>query len=155
MKYFLFAICILMLNGCSKEEHTLYIAFLINSTAHNIEIHPYFAGIVPADKIITLNGGGNKEIANGMYRGTGKDPVFLSEYMTGADSLVVIFDQLYSITHYGNPPLILNTKHYFFSSPRNIGNVKNYQIESRKLGKHSIENKFTFIFIEQDYLDAK
>ncbi len=145
----------LLFTSCHKEESTLYYAYLKNTTSHKVEIRPFFSGSIPADKVITLLANETKEIANGMDRGIGNQG-FSSSYFGGPnDSVVVLFDNLYSITHYFNTPTTLNSKYYLFTSLRNIGNPKSYLLEKRDISKYQRENKFTFEFKEQDYLDAR
>ena len=155
MKMLFALITISLIPSCTKESITIYYAYLKNTTMHKIEMKPYFSGVVRNDKVVTLLAGEVKQIADGSYRGIGNQAIFLSEYMTGADSLVVVFDDMFPIIHYGITPPSTAPKYYLFTSNRNVGNSKNYKLETRDLNKHKRENTFTFYFIEQDYLDAR
>ena len=155
MKYLLLFGFILFLNGCSKERMTLYYANLKNTTSHKIEIRPYFNGIVPSEKIIVLLPNDIKQIAEGTMRGI-SGYGFISGYFGGPnDSVIIVFDNTFLITHYFNTPTSLNSKHYLFSSKRNIGNPESYKIISTDISKYKRENRHTYEFKEQDYLDAK
>lgn len=155
MKFLILILLILIsTQSCTKEQTTAYSASLENTTAHKIEIKPYIAGIVNSNKIITLLPNSKQEIANGIMPGLNKGG-FLSDNFTGADSLLIVFDNLYAIVHYGATPQNLNPRHYLFSAKRNVGNWRNYQITTANVSKHQRENIHVFNFIEQDYLDAK
>lgn len=148
--FLLFLIC-----SCIKERVTLYKAVLVNNTSHKIVIKPFFGGVNPSEKTITLLSNQNFEIASGSDRGFGNQG-FSSSYFGGPnDSVFVTFDDLYSITHYFNTPSSLATKHYLSSSIRNIGNPSSYSLQTNQLSKYQQENFFTYTFTEQDYLDAK
>lgn len=157
MKYIILLIALLPITGCTKEKITLYKAYLKNTTSHKIVIRPYFSGVVLPDKVITLLANNNNtfEIANGFVRGIVKYG-FSSGYFGGSnDSVIVVFDDIYSITHYFNTPASLNPKYYLATSHRNIGNPESYKIVSTDLSKYQRENVHTYEFTEQDYLDAK
>lgn len=156
MKIFFAIAVITLLAGCTKEESTLSYAYLKNGTSHKVEFRPYFSGNVPADKIIILLSNETKEIAKAVFaRGKGNHG-FSSSYFGGpGDSIIVVFDDLYSITHYSSTPASVNPKHYLFTSLRNIGNPKSYDLQSRDISKYQRENIYTYTFTEQDYLDAK
>ena len=155
MKYFLLVAIVHLLSGCTKEEMTLYKAYLKNTTSHKIEVKPYFGGVVSSDKIITLLANETKEIANGFDRGIVGNAGFNSQNLSGSDSLIIIFDNLYSITHYLNNPTSLAQKHYLYSSNRNLYNKDNYNYSYQDVSKHKRESTYMYNFIEQDYLDAR
>ena len=54
MKTILAILFLIASTSCTKEKSTNYYAHLKNKTAHKIVIKPYFQGVVPTDKIITL-----------------------------------------------------------------------------------------------------
>jgi hypothetical protein len=144
-----------LISSCIKERVTLYKATLVNNSSHKIVVKPYFSSVNPSDKTITLLTNQNFEIAYGTDPGFGNQG-FSSSYFGGPnDSVIVTFDDLYSITHYFNTPSSLSTKHYLFNSNRNIGNPVSYSLQTNRLSKYQQENIFTYTFIEQDYLDAK
>lgn len=146
----LFLIC-----SCIKERVTVYKATLVNNSSHKIVVYPFFSGVNPSEKTITLLTNQNFEIAYGSVQGLGTQG-FSSTYFGGPnDSVIVTFDDLYSITHYFNTPSVLAARHYLFSNTRNIGNPASYDLQTNRLSKYQQENIFTYTFTEQDYLDAK
>ena len=144
-----------LLASCIKEDTTNYYAYLKNTTGHQIKIIPYFSGALVQAHIVTLSPNEKKEIANGSARGLQNNGGFSSPYFSGADSLVVIFDSLYSITHYGSLPATVSRKYYLYSSRRNLGNYLSYQLQAKDISAHMRENTYTFEFVEQDYLDSR
>ncbi len=144
MKCILFCIILFyLLAGCKKEESTNYYAYLKNKTLHKIEIRPYVGNIFPADKVVKLLAGETKQIANGFDRGIVGNVGFNSSYLNASDSIVVIFDNLYSITHYFKSPVIFSTKYYLYSSLRNVGNYLSYIYTYQDLSKHKRESTYT------------
>ena len=132
MKYYSLFFFIIIFSSCKKEGTTNHIAYLKNKTNHIIEIRPFYAGLVQTENIIRLLENETKEIANGNDRGIASaEAGFTPKYFAGADSMIVVFDNLYSITHYTNTPLALAPKHYVFTSLRNIGNLKSYTVETK------------------------
>ena len=96
------------------------------------------------------------EFANGSQRGKLTVPGFNSKYSGGPnDSVIVIFDNLYKISHYANTPSSLAPKYYLNTSIRNIVNPKSYRFVSTPISKGGNKNDHYYDFIEQDYLDAR
>lgn len=154
MKYILLLFLVIS-SSCKKEEMTSYQAYIENTTSHKIVIHPFFSGTSPLEKRITLQSNEKFQIASGSDRGLGNQG-FSSSYFGGVnDSLIVVFDDLYSVTHYANTPSSLARKYYLFSSSRNISNPNSYLIQTNQISKYQQENTFTYKFVEQDYLDAR
>lgn len=141
--------------GCTKEKITIYKAFLKNTTNHEIKIIPYFSGITYSNKNVILHPGDSVKIGDGFDRGLVNHGGFSSEYLSGSDSLVVSFDNLYTITHYFTTPSTLSNKHYLYSSGRNLGNYLNWEYSYSDLSKNKREAIYLYKFIEQDFLDAK
>ena len=155
MNIFWSFIVTVFLGACTKEKITLYHANLKNNTTHKIEIKPYFNGTTSIDKIVTLMPNETHEIANGFDRGIVGNAGFTSRTFSGSDSIIVIFDNIYSITHYFNSPVFLSKKFYFLTSNRNIYNKDNYLYSYNDLSKNKRESNYVYEFIDQDYLDAK
>jgi len=142
--------------GCIKEYNSVYTATLINTTSHSIKILFYKGGAVLPTDTIALVQNQQFEFANGSQRGNLTNPGFSSKYFGNSnDSIVVIFDNLYKITHYGFTPLHLAPKYYLYVSPRNIGNPNSYRFVSTPISSHGNKNDHYYDFKEQDYLDAK
>jgi hypothetical protein len=156
MKYLVYSLIIsLFLLSCSKEKSTQYIATLTNTTTHKITILFYKGGIVFPTDTIKLFTNQPYEIANGFDRGRSSTPGFSSKYFGGPnDSIVVVFDNIYKVSHYADAPVNLARKYYLFSSLRNIGNPKSYRFELTEEKNGNVKKHF-YDFIEQDYLDAK
>lgn len=145
----------LFLTGCKKEEVTFYYAYVKNKSTHQIQIKPYSLGAVVTANIISLSP--NQEIKisdDGFIRGIAQNSGFGSKYFAGVDSLVVLFDGIYSITHYFINPTSFAPKYYFYTSTRNIGNPDSYVLVGED-SKHKRINSYYYDFTEQDYLDAK
>jgi len=153
MKYLLFGVTIFLLNACSKEDFTSYSATLQNKTMHSILILPYKSGVVLSADTIKLTANSEFQIANGVQWGIVTVPGFSSKYAGGPnDSMVVIFDGLYKVSHYANTPSQLSNKYYLFGSTRNILNPYSYSFETMRINKHHQKNNHVYEFTEQDYL---
>lgn len=156
MKYTITFLVVLFLNSCVKDYNSSYTATFINKTGHQISILFYKGGIVSQTDTIKLSSQQQFQFANGSQRGTINSPGFSSKYFgSGDDSIIVVFDNLYKVSHYGNTPLLKARKYYLFDSLRNILNPKSYRFVSTPNSKNSYQNDHYYEFIEQDYLDAK
>lgn len=154
MKKYIYSILLILGISCSKEEMTVYKGYIKNTTAHEIKILPYFNGTIRNTKVITLMDGDSIQIASGYDRGIVNHGGFNSEYLDG-DSIVVVFDNQYSISHYVITPSSLNSKHYLYSSLRNLGNYLGWDYSADDVSRLRREALYIYKFIEQDYLDAK
>jgi hypothetical protein len=148
-------VIIIIAVGCIKESSTYYQANIKNKTIHQIKVIPYFSGIVYSSKIILLNAGDSINIARGVDRGKVDHGGFDSDYFSGSDSLHVIFDDTYSISHYFVTPSTFSSKYYFYSSLRNLGNYLSWEYSFKDESKHRREALYLYRFVDQDYLDAK
>jgi hypothetical protein len=142
-----------LLSGCEIEDTTNYVATIKNNTTHNIEIRPYFAGVSPTEKRINLGYGETFEVGNGTDRGKGS--AGFSFKFGAPDSMVVIFDGTFSISHYVNTPVNLANRHYLYNSTRNLMNYKSYDYKIIDDSKHEMDVTYTYSFLEQDFLDAQ
>lgn len=87
-------------------------------------------------------------------KGTGfSNPSYIAIY----HSIRIIFNEVDSITHYSFATSLIriNPEVIPFPSNRSIYNENNYVRRILSENKYSITNEYTFIFIEQDYLDAQ
>ena len=155
MKYFICLITVFLFAGCNREASTSYRIEIINPTMHTIEFRPYYAGIVPPAKVVRIGGNSILETMLDTDRGITGRAGFISKYFSGADSILVVYDNLYSIIHYVYTPVALNPKHYLYSSLRNIRNPESYEYTFTDYSKWFRRNNHKYIFTEQDYLDAK
>lgn len=147
---------LLISEGCIKEKVTHYTASLKNNTSSKILILPYKNGVVNSSDSIVLFSNSVKEIANGFFRGDVNTPSFSSSYFGGInDSILIVFDNTYYVTHYFNNPTNLSKNYYLSSSLRNVANPKSYQFERLKGKNDDYTNVHQYNFTEQDYLDAK
>ena len=154
MKIVVFAGLSILCLACEKESSTNYKASLTSTTAHNIEIRPYYGGTSPSNKRVFLGNGEEFEIAEGSNWGKG-DSGFDSKFFGAPDSIIVIFDGTFKCTHYVNTPGALANRYYLFSSLRNLMNPKSYQYKVLDKSKHEMNVSYTYSFTDQDYLDAQ
>jgi len=153
MKQLFFCSILFLSVSCNKEDITIYIATLQNKTTHSITILPYKSGSVLASDTIKLSPGSEVEIAHGSQWGIVEVPGFSSKYFGGPnDSVIVVFDNLYKVSHYANTPGLLSAKYYLNTSTRNIGNPHSYRFESVRVNNHQQKNTHVYEFTEQDYL---
>ena len=134
--------------SCTKDYNSQY-------TTHSIKILFFKNGAVSSNDTVRLGQNQQFEIASGTQRGNITAPGFTSKYFGGNnDSVIVVFDNLYKISHYVNAPIQKATKHYLYSSTRSIPNVLSYRFVSTPNSKNSSQNDHYYDFKEQDYLDA-
>jgi hypothetical protein len=153
MKYL--SLLTIVLIGCTKEQITVYNAKIINKTSHSIVIKPYFQGAVPNEKTVHLEANQSFEIATGTDRGIVPDGGFDSYYLSGSDSIAVVFDGSYRMVHYFLQPAILAPRHYLITSNRNLYNKDNYTYTFTDVSKNRWENRYEYNITEQDYLDTQ
>jgi hypothetical protein len=158
MKPAVLAIAFVVLSSCGRDidSYTDANMYWINSTSHVIEIRPYAFGAVIQNYVVILQPGQGKQV--GSERSMGKHNIGMgcaSEYLLASDSIQVIFDGQYSISHYFQQPAIVSPKFYTYQSLRNLGNILGYEMKVEKESKYSASHSYIFRFSEQDYLDAK
>jgi hypothetical protein len=141
--------------GCEKEPTTSYEVTLINPTLHQITVLPFFNGSVNANDTIFLVKSSNFVIAIGNELGIVNHAGFDSKYLSGIDSLLIIYDDSFEIVHYNIAPPIVSPKSYLSSDPRNLFNYLNYEYSFEDKSKTMRQAWYRFTFTEQDYLDAK
>lgn len=155
MKLFLSALVTFSLYGCIKEKMTEFTAELYNATSHDIMILPYKGGVVNPTDTILLGSNQTFEIAHGTERGIKTTPGFYSTYFGSPDdSIVVVFDDAYKVTHYANTPSSLAPKYYLSSSNRNIVNPQSYLFETHEVSRYRQWNHHKYFFAEEDYVFA-
>ncbi|MCX6166557.1 MAG: hypothetical protein NT021_01035 [Sphingobacteriales bacterium] len=153
----LYILIAFLIVSCIKETRSDSYTYIVNNTAHNISIMAYYNGniepslsanIAPQEqKIINYNGGlGSTDIAGGFSYGA---------ILGIMDSVLVIFDNKDSISHY-NTQLIGGAKNFYtYDSARNLYNRNNYVHEIAEHSSKKVVHHFIYTFTEQDYLDAK
>jgi hypothetical protein len=142
-----------ILAGCEKENTTNYVATIKNNTTHSIEIRPYFGGVSPIEKRINLGSGEAVEVGRGTDRGKGSQG--FSFNFGAPDSMVVVFDGVFKISHYVNTPINLASRYYLYTSIRNLMNYKSYDYKIIDDSKHEMNVSYTYSFVEQDFLDTQ
>lgn len=145
-------------HSCTRESigstHTK--ATLTNKTLHNIKVLFYKGGIVYPNDTIKLSANESFLFADSYLKGEIILPAFSSKYFGNpSDSIVVIFDNIYKISHYADTPLQKASKYYLNSSLRNIANPNSFIFQSTQQGNNSRLNDHYYEFKEQDYLDAQ
>jgi hypothetical protein len=153
MKYLIFSLLIIISTSCKKDYNSRYTATLVNKTSHSLRIMFFNSGVVNPKDTIRLTANQSFEIANGSERGAITTPGFSSNYY--GDSIWVVFDGIYRISHYSVTPNQLYPKNYPYTSLRNLINRNSYSFVSTAISTNSYLNEHFYEFIEQDYLDAK
>lgn len=148
---------ILLLFSCKKESSYSSKDYICNGSNHVINITYYKDGVLQSDKTINdlLNNSCNLVYQSSGFGNGG------SNYLNGTvnmDSAIVLFDKNVDAIHYGINTVGLNSNAITFGSPRNIfGGASTggwvHRIISQT--KYFIEDELKYVFIEQDYLDAK
>jgi hypothetical protein len=144
----------LSLSSCIKDKMTRIKAFWYNTTTHDITILCYKNGVVLPTDTIKILPTQNYLFGESSEMGDFKGPGFSSVHAgTSNDSVVVYFDHIYRVSHYGNEPSSLSDKYYLYSSPRSIRNPNNYEFEMIR-DKERV-NIHRYYFTEADYEYAK
>jgi len=144
-----------ILMSCNKEKSTFYQAYAKNSSSHQLKIVPYFSGVAYNNRIVFLAPGDSTLFGNGVYYGKVGNAGFDSKYISGSDSIVVTFDNTYSISHYFITPASFSPKYYLYSSLRNLGNYLSWDYSFNDPSKYRREAFYLYRFTDQDYLDAR
>jgi hypothetical protein len=128
---------------------------LHNDTKHLLKLEPYLGGKLIVSNITILNPDTTIQIASGGQRGVGVGKSgFYSEKVI-ADSIIVTFDNLFSIVHYTTEPFHKSLKYYLYSTVRNISNMESYTFKEINESSNIQSEYYNYTFTEQDYLDAK
>jgi len=145
-----------MLPSCIREQITRTEAYFYNNTEHNVFILFYHNGRVAATDSIHLTPNSSYLFEQGSRRGNFVGRGFASDIPTQAeDSVIVVFDSNYKVSHYINPPNSYAEKYYDYSSTRNISNVESYEFIREKGKKGVYTNIHNYYFTEADYEYAK
>lgn len=154
----LLIIIFFVISGCTsiKDETTTLKSYITNSTlSAKITILFYKTGFVSSKDTLKILPGETIQFGDGWEFGDIKVPMFESEHLGGPeDSVVVIFNDSFSVTHYANTPTDLSSKYYLFESLRNINNPLSYEFETVRIKKERI-NYHYYTFTESDYEFAK
>lgn len=148
-------ISILILSGCTKEKMTTLVGILYNKSGKKVEFKPYRAGVLVTEQSFILNLNDSMIIGYSSHLGDFKDYGFDSEYVNNSiDSIVIAFEDGYSITHYKTLMTEPSEKYFLPEYSRNIFNGANYDLEKIRSKKEWV-NYNRYIFSESDYEYAK
>lgn len=147
---------ILILISCRKESSFSTNNYICNESNHLVKIIYYKNGSVKNDLIIGAIGS-----CNLVYSSNGFGKGNASNYLNSTidmDSAIVLFDNTIQAVHYSYNKIGSNPQAIIFGNSRNVfggsstgGWVNRIVSET----KHHIETELKYVFIEQDYLDAK
>ena len=140
--------------SCNKDKITKLEAFVYNHSGTVIEYIPYLDGIPQLDLKFTLEPGDSFQIGDGSQMGDFYDYGFYSDYIMGKDSIHVIFNNTYSVTHYRRNTENTAIKHYQPENPRNVMQGASYDLEHIRERKLRL-NTHKYYFTEADYDYAK
>jgi hypothetical protein len=150
----LFIIPLIGVISCTKERSGHTSTIIKNTTTHTIKLLPYNGASIDMSYSKTIPGSSTVEVYSENHFGKTIEPCF-GRLLQPFDSVVVRFDDTVMIPHI-KFNLTYNGNHYIpFQSNRSISNPNSYLKEITKETKWTITGKFTYTFIEQDYLDAK
>lgn len=146
---------VFIFSSCIKEKSTYSSTIAVNTTNHYILVTPYMNGAVSNKDSFSLKPNTSKTVYQNSYKGIGNGTTYGYD-IPYTDSVIVIFDNKYTIVHYNHIlPTTVNTKSYLFSSIRNLYNDSSYIRELITESSNTKSWEFTYTFTEQDYLDAK
>ena len=154
--YFISLLILTITTSCGKTEITQGIsrqATLFNESGVRIRYIPFYAGYSIRDYTFEIGNGDSFFLGNYPSMSSRNAPGFSSPYLTGLDSIRIVYNDKYIITHVWNYPDSLLQLHQLpYTSDRNIGNVKNYVWWFDESIRRSIHE---FTFIPEDYEYAK
>lgn len=155
MKYILILFIGLFFGSCVKDGKTTSQVILSNPTTHNISLYPYQNGFIDSPNIKTIIQGEEVIIEDNFQKGKTNSPLVFWDYFKPYDSLVVIWDGVYPITHFLSDTFLSSNKFIQFGASRNIGYDASYVVSSNNETKISIEWITKYVFSEQDFQFAK
>jgi len=112
-------------------------------------------GVMNVNNIMTLSPNSTLKIADYNVMGMQNDGGFHSDLTAGADSIIIVFDATYRVTHYYTSPVNFANNYYTFDSNRNIRNISSFIYKTEDTSESSRQNTYTYTFTEEDYLYAK
>lgn len=158
MKNIIFvAIYTLGLTACVKEKTTNQNGYIVNATAHVISIHFVKNSGSNDTSLIRLSPGEKVTVGDSWARGDVSSPGFnlLPQFAIDLNGYAfVIFNDTHLVYHYLNYLIDSTSKHYFYSSNRNLLNPNSYQFEKIR-SKNTRTNNHVYTFTEEDYNFAK
>ena len=150
--YFISLLILIMTASCGKTEISQGIgtqATLFNKSGVRIKYIPFYKGIPVLEYAFEIENNDSFFLGNYHSKASGKAPGFLSPYGTGMDSIRIVYNDRYIITHVWNYPDSLLQPHQLpYTNDRNVGNVKNYVWWFEESTRTSIHE---FTFTPEDY----
>ncbi|WP_154657180.1 hypothetical protein [Hugenholtzia roseola] len=153
---------LLMLSACNATWVHGVKAIVENESSVPIKIY-FFDGGRTSDSILISPSqtftyaenailGGKLEVEDVSIR-----PDFYNNRYFVRDSVVVVFDGLYRVTHYWDtiPPAEKPAKFFYYQDNRNFTNHDNFELEVKEKSRQTVDYIFTYTFTEEDYRFAK
>ena len=140
--------------SCTKEKLGHTETFIENKTSHLIRLLPYYGAILDLNYSKTIPPLSKIQAYTANVRGKTIDPCF-GTLLQPYDSVLVTYDDTVKISHIKFNSSYNGTHVVNFRNNRSISNASSYTKEITNETNYSLEGKFTYIFTEQDYLNAK
>lgn len=151
MKIYFCFFALILISSCIKEESTLSELVYINNSNNIISIKVFQNSFISDSFRISPHSAINKESFS--ERGFSNEPIIFFDFLRESDSIIVTFNDLFSITHLNDSVSYGKKRISYFSSRSLYGaNYTNSKVDEKK---HYIHYQKTFTFTEQDYFDAK
>jgi len=147
------SLAVTSLFSCIKEDTTNTKTIFQNKSGHSIEVRPYIQGRKSIEDVKIIANNESIVILDKDNRGKGTGFTY-PRYILSMDSVEVIFDGTVKAVHYNDNIVLGNPRALGYANPRNIYNEANYIRKITSEDKNNIYNEYTFVFTEQDYLNA-
>lgn len=151
---FIFFLLILCMFSCTKEKVGHTKTFIKNTTSHTIKLLSYYGATLDVNNTKIIPPSSTIEAYTANVHGKTIDPCF-GTLLQPYDSVLVTYDDTVKISHIKFNLPYNGTHRILFQSNRSISNPGSYIKEITNETSYSLEGKFTYTFVEQDYLDAK
>lgn len=157
MKYILIVL-IICFSSCVTDGNTVTTVTLNNRTPYTIKLFPYKGHNLDTNKVKIINPQSSLKIESLSELGKSKKPIYFFDYFRNIDSIQVIWNDSFLVTHMISDTFYSNNKFIQFSilgQNRNLGSGSNYLENKVKESKHSITWDVVYTFSEADYNFAK
>ena len=142
--------------SCTKEPITGHKAYLANNSSQKIQLWFYKSGTVHQEDTLLISPKQTIQIGEGFSRGISHQAGFSSHHFgIPSDSVIVVFNDSFFVTHYSNTPHNLSNKFLLFSSDRNVMNKKSYVYEYEDENKNIRNTTYTYTFTEKTMILRK
>ena len=126
-----------------------------NKSVNSVEIRPFRNGVLNEEKVILLLPGQKKEVGSAILPDKADLGTCFSSSFLNADSVKVVFNGVFVITHYFLQGIATWGKHYDYGANRNLSSRTGYVGNITRDVKYGRDIAYNYIFSEQDYQDAK